>query len=300
MERSRARLAGDAGQASPEWIALVLVVALAFAGLLALGVAVPGVGLARAVAARMACAVRLGGCAKSAEDPFVAVYGAEVATKLHANAPKIRWEEGMRALPVDFRSCREDACSVSADGGGEVSRSLSGEPATVFVHAVDCRPDPPPEGFDCSGDRAGNLYLQYWLYYAGSQTSRELLGKEGFHNDDWEGMQVRIGPGGAESRATSHHGYNYRGGALNWASDLGAIPRSAWGPATGAYFVSGGSHAGHVKGGWADSGGHVTAASELRLIPIESLDPSARRTNFAITPPWRKYVYRDPEYQGTD
>src|SRR5689334_22391334 len=39
------------------------------------------------------------------------------------------------------------------------------------------------------------------------------------HEDDWEGGQVRVTPDGVESRATSHHGYNYDGGPMSWPSD---------------------------------------------------------------------------------
>ena len=54
-------------------------------------------------------------------------------------------------------------------------------------------------GAECSGDRSGTLYLQYWFYYAGSATAegsvidgaiREVssaLGRPSFHRDDWGG-----------------------------------------------------------------------------------------------------------------
>jgi hypothetical protein len=35
------------------------------------------------------------------------------------------------------------------------------------------------------------------------------------------------------------------------------------------------------------------------LIPVETLGRTALRTRFAITPPWEKPVYRDPEDEGT-
>jgi hypothetical protein len=37
----------------------------------------------------------------------------------------------------------------------------------------------------------------------------------------------------------------------------------------------------------------------LALIPLETL-PDRDRYSFSITPPWRKRVYFDPEYGGTD
>ncbi len=110
---------------------------------------------------------------------------------------------------------------------------------------------------------------------------------------------MRIGPGGTEARATSHHGYNYDGGLGSWASDAGLVHRSAWGPSTGRLYVSGGSHAGHVHEDRRPSLARWTPADRLTLIPIETLDPAARRTRFAVVPPWRKPVYRDPEDQGT-
>ena len=54
---------------------------------------------------------------------------------------------------------------------------------TAFVHVVDCRAErrERPAGADCSGDRAGNLYIQYWTYYADSATLRgvPIVGDEG-------------------------------------------------------------------------------------------------------------------------
>ena len=138
----------------------------------------------------------------------------------------------MRALPVDYRSCREDACAEGAESG-PVSESLDGEPVTAFVHVVDCRDGAAArEGYDCTGDRVGRLYLQYWLYYPGSATARALLGDAGAHPDDWETFQVRIGPDGAvDARASSHHGYN--GDSGDWLSDSGLVEKAGWTASTG-------------------------------------------------------------------
>jgi hypothetical protein len=85
----------------------------------------------------------------------------------------------------------------------------------------------------------------------------------------------------------------------SWLSDAGLIHRSAWGPSTGRLYVSGGSHAGHVHEDKPPARSRWTPADRLTLIPIETLDPAARRTRFAVVPPWRKPVYHDPEDQGT-
>jgi hypothetical protein len=45
------------------------------------------------------------------------------------------------------------------------------------------------------------------------------------------------------------------------------------------------------------AGPRTTPGGSLTLIPIEPLAGSGAR--FAISPPWRKRVYRDPEYEGT-
>ena len=70
----------------------------------------------------------------------------------------------MTELPVDYRRCREDPCSNGRAGAGEVAETAAGLAATAFVHVVDCRPGAvaatEAQGLDCSGERAGNLYLQ--------------------------------------------------------------------------------------------------------------------------------------------
>ncbi len=136
----------------------------------------------------------------------------------------------MRALPVDYRRCREDACAEGPEEWRRRPRSNAGEPVVAFTHAVDCRPGAAAEteaaGADCSGERAGNLYLQYWFYYPGSATAEgstplkgpirkasTAVGKPTYHPDDWESLQVKIEPGGRRSaRASSHHGYVYDAG----------------------------------------------------------------------------------------
>jgi len=330
----------DAGQATIEWVALVCLIAALLVGVLAaVGRGLPGAGLARTIAGRLLCAADLSqSCSTDGE--LLAAYGPELAGRIADNAPEIGYESGMTALPVDFRSCRGPVCGNGSDSG-PVWSSDSGDPAVAFVHAVDCRTaaaraQSTREGYDCFGERAGNLYIQYWLYYEDSTWLGGLKpGGLEHHEDDWEGVQLRIGPDGTESRATSHHGYNYDGGPGSWLSDAGVVHRSAWGPTTGRLYVSGGSHAGHVHepgrvsprrlkrgavGVSVDTYAAVrgspaparvprrltvpptpprwTPASQLTLVPIETLDDDALRTSFAIVPPWRKPVYRDPEDQG--
>ena len=90
--------------------------------------------LAHAIGERIVCAVRLSyGCRS---DPQLAGAYGELAGEVRDNAPRIVYERGMTALPVDFRSCRSPSCSDGA-GSGRVNRSLSGEAAAAFTHVND-------------------------------------------------------------------------------------------------------------------------------------------------------------------
>jgi hypothetical protein len=71
-----------------------------------------------------------------------------------------------------------------------------------------------------------------------------------------------------------------------------------WGPSEGAYFISGGSHAGHASD---DSEPYRwTPGEAVRLVPLEPIAESESDVAFAVTPPWDKRVWSDPEYGGTD
>jgi hypothetical protein len=304
----------ERGQGTVEWVALLGVVALLLVALVAAGVRVPGVALAQAVASRLLCAATLADSCGD-EPELIAAYGTEVGELARKYMPTLLYERRSRALPVDFRRCRRSAC---ADGPerGLVGRSDAGLPVTAFVHVVDCRSEAAEAsavgGADCSEPRAGNLYLQYWLYYADSATLRgvPVAGERGYHRDDWESVQIRIGPDGeVAQRASSHHGYNHTQGIANWASDAGIGPLNeiaeavgaretgGWGPASGMLLVSGGSHAGNVSG--VPRFERLTPADRVHLVPLEPI-AAADRTSFAVSPPWRKRVWRDPEAIGTD
>lgn len=299
----------EQGQGTVEWVGLLAVIALLFVGIVAAGVRVPGADLARAVASRMLCAVALADTCGD-EPTLIGVYGEEVGRLVKRHAPALLFERDSRALPVDFRRCRNPACG---DGSrrGLVTRTDAGLPVTAFVRVIDCRDADDGEA-DCSGPRAGSLYLHYWFYYPDSATLRgvPIAGAAGYHRDDWESLQIRIRPGGeVDSRASSHHGYNHLRSAVNWGSDagirplrdaseaLGARPRNGWGPASGLLLVSGGSHAGNA-GGFSRID-RIVPGRRVRLIPLEPIAATSNH-RFAISPPWRKRVWRDPEAAGTN
>jgi hypothetical protein len=295
-----------------ELVGLLAVVALALVGLLAAGAAVPGGALAREVAGRILCAAALAdGCGD--EPLLIATNGDEVGRLVRRHMPTLAFEQGSRALPVDWRRCRLTECGDGAEDG-LVHRSIERLPVTAFVHVVDCRAEVREEseavGFDCSGSRGGTLYIQYWLYYANSTTGQiPVLGPLDEHEDDWESVQIRIGRDGrAEERASSHHGYNYERSAFNGGSDAGLdVVREAaedaglreqngWGPETGLVEVSGGSHAGNVGH---DHGTRFIPGRRVHLVPLEPIAAHSHST-FAVVPPWLKQVWRDPEASGTE
>jgi hypothetical protein len=246
---------------------------------------------------------------------MIAAYGTEVGKLIREHMPTLAFEQGSRALPVDFRRCRSTVCGDGPDDG-LVHRSDRRLPVTAFVHVVDCRAGEAEAseaaGANCSGPRADNLYLQYWFFYADSATLRDIpvVGEEGFHDDDWESVQFRLRPDGrVDQRASSHNGYNYSRGVANWGSDagfgplkeiaedLGAREPNGWGPETHLLLISGGSHAGNAAG--EDRTERYTPGRRVHLIALESIAES-ERTAFAVSPPWRKRVWFDPEAEGTD
>ncbi len=320
----------ERGQGTVEWVGTIAVVALALAALVALGVRVPGADLARAVASRILCAASLAdGCGD--EPVLIATYGDEVGRLVRRHMPTLLLERGSRGLPVDFRRCRAVLCGDGTPRG-LVHKTDRGEHVTAFVHVVDCRAgaDPtatagtigPPVALggppvmppDCSGPRAGNLYIQYWTYYANSATLRgvPIAGDEGYHPDDWEGVQIRIDRDGrVDERASSHDGYNYAQSVANAGSDagidllreaaeaVGARPPDGWGPETGMLLVSGGSHAGNADGDRGNTD-RTVPGRRVHLVPLEPIAAAeGDYYRFAISPPWRKRVWRDPEATGT-
>jgi hypothetical protein len=262
----------EAGQSALEWSALVLLVALVLTGVGYAAGRLDVRALGDALAEAIVCAVGDACPARSLED----AYGAAIARMLRNYAPNIVYERRSAQLPVDYRRCRSVDCANGPDRSALIRESDLGQPVTAFTHVVDRRPG------------GGAIYLQYWFYYPESFSGGigRALGPvsdrwPGFHPDDWEGYQLRVARNGRVSaRATSHGEYK------NFKHSTG------WGPWTGWYRVSGGSHAGHLVAG--PTGERSTRASELRLVPLESLQNTDVQ-HFAISPPWEKAVYREPE-----
>ena len=292
----------EQGQGTVEWVGLVLLVSVAMLGLVAAGARVPGAPLARALADRILCAASLAdGCGD--EPALIAAYGTDVGRLVRRFMPVLAFERGSRAVPVDFRRCRSSECG-DASGGRLVHQTDAGLPVTAFVHVVDCRlaaiEQTESEGADCSGERTGRLYLQFWTYYPDSATLRgvPVAGEKGYHRDDWESVQFRVNPdGSAEERASSHHGYNYERSSGNWASDAGFVAHDGWGEATHLLLVSGGSHAGNAFA--FTEVDRFTPDRRVHLVPLEPI-AAAGGYEFAVSAPWLKKVWVDPESRETD
>lgn len=290
-------LSSERAQGTVEYVGLLLVVAALAAGLLAAGVEVPGAGLVRTLAGKVVCAVDGGGRCGGREAELVAAYGTELAAALGRHIPEIGFEaDDFASLPTDFRRCRERSCADTS-AIGTIRRSHRGLAPTAFTHVIDCRGPAPTEGADCSSSRAGNLYLQYWLYYPDSAT--RPLGRLGYHRDDWESFQVRVAADGSRAaRASSHGGYNGGPpGLRNAISDAGHSRSARWGPGLGHLHVAAGSHAGAPAYDRDDA--RRVPADAVRLVPLEPILGDLGDERFEVTPPWGKRVWRDPESGST-
>jgi hypothetical protein len=322
------RMRGEAGQATLEWIGVVLVVALAAAALSAAAPLVDGRSFGGFLAQHVGCAAT--GSCRAAERALERAYGEDVADTVRELAPNLVYEPGERELPVDWRECRRPRCATAPDDPSlDSHRSDARARATAFTHVIR---------------RGGRLYLQYWLYYPDSNTAlagsdriwerswilprvRELVAGTpdypGFHRDDWEGVFVRLDPDGSTWVRASSHGH-FQG--CKWR-----LCQDEWVARTGWVRVTRGSHAGHVPFRMeplpprADEGPRIpryipppgspsrpqrrvplvpgrdlnertTSSEGLRLIPLETRDRDAYRPlDEDVKPPWRKRAYSDPE-----
>jgi len=293
----------ELGQASVEWVAVVLLCSLALGALAAIAPSIDGRSFGGFLAHRVACAAR-GGC-NDGQRALAGAYGPGVAALVRERAPNLVYEPGERQLPVDWSDCRRAGCAGAPDDPAlDVHRSDRGVRATVFTRVLR---------------RGGRTYIQYWLYHPDSNTTvagvdkgweaswllpriKELVTGSsdwfGFHRDDWESYQVRLDPDGSAWARASSHGH-YQGCKSGHC-------HNRWVRSTGWTRVSRGSHAGHIplreEHGrlrpvypGPDLRERTTTAEGLRLIPLETRDRTRyRRLDEGIEPPWRKDAYHDP------
>ena len=146
----------ERGQASVEWVGLVLLASLALGALAAAVPAIDGRSFGGFLSHHILCATRARDCGDR-DAALTAAYGADDAALVRRHAPGIVYEPGERSLPVDWRACRARTCSEAADDRDlDTHRTGTGLPATAFTRLVR---------------REGRVYLQYWLYYPDSNTA---------------------------------------------------------------------------------------------------------------------------------
>lgn len=294
---SRRPKSGERGQATVEYVALLLLVGLLlFAGTKVIKL--------DSLVDKIRCAIAGESCNSDLND----AYGYQLAMRVRAHVPRVVYEAGLGTLPVDFRECRKRHCSdVDDPRGRELTRTRTGLKPTVFTQVVDCRDHRPRRSkreairYKCG---LGGVYIQYWFYYPDSRVfGVPAPVSDGYHRDDWEGYLVHVTTEGyALVQSTAHHGLNGRNRIADHVSEL-PLPNltksHAWTIPTGSTYVTMGSHAGKlVKGPTGDES--WTDPGHISLIPIETLDEDVLATDFGeIVPPWEKRLRTDPEAKET-
>ncbi len=135
----------ERGQATIEWVGLVLLASLALGALATAIPVVDGRSFGGFLSHRILCAIK-GEC-DNGDAALARSQGPSDAELLRRHAPELVYERGERQLPVDFRTCRARECSNAPDDPDlDVHRSATGEPATAFTNVVR---------------RGGRTYLQY-------------------------------------------------------------------------------------------------------------------------------------------
>ncbi len=186
---------------------------------------------------------------------------------------------------------------VRGGGGGGDGAADRARGACGGLHPRDRLPRGAPgsPAADCSGERSGNLYLQYWFYYPGSATGEGSTPLKGAIRNASSAMGKpslspgRLGelPGADRARRppllaaparTTATGRAARARGSDRTLRLGRQPR---GPGRGPRRPP--DHQGRPPD--PDPAGRIARTDST---PV-------RRT-----PPWRKRVYLDPEYEGTD
>ena len=311
----------ERGQGTVEWVGLLAVVALLLVGLVAARGRVPGTELARAVASRMLCAVAMAD--RCGDEPaLIAAYGTEVGRLVRRHMPTILFERGSRALPVDFRRCRSSDCG-DGSARGLVHESDAGLPVTAFVHVIDCRGatdaastatgraatasrllrpsrrQPLPPVLDLLrrlGDPARRPDRRRRL--SPKTTGRASRSASARTAASTSAPPPTTATTTSQSVANAGIGRRPRSLCATSPKAIGARPRNGWGPETRLLVVSGGSHAGNANGSVRID--RIAPGRRIHLVPLEPIaEEQGGAYRFAVSPPWRKRVWRDPEAEGT-
>lgn len=149
-----------AGSATVEQTGVVLLVALAMAGLVGLYLTgagePPGRELGQRIANRIACGPRTPEACRL--HPAVSAYGRPLARLLRYLAPLPMARPGPSGeplVPVDFRYCQRPSCAVPQTGERGSRLTTANRRTTVFTEVADHRAS------------TGTVDLTYWLYRPG-------------------------------------------------------------------------------------------------------------------------------------
>src|SRR3954451_17128167 len=136
------------GQASVEWTAAVLVVALTLGAAVAFVPLIDGRSFGAWLARHVLCALH--GHCEAGDGRLAAAYGGRDAELVRRFAPNLVYEAGPPTLPVDFRQCQSHRCSDAPDDQSlDTARSSrTGTPAAAFTHVIR---------------RGGETFVQYWF-----------------------------------------------------------------------------------------------------------------------------------------
>jgi hypothetical protein len=148
----------------------------------------------------------------------------------------------------------------------------------------------------------GRIVFEYWTYYPTSQTDHlPIVALQGYHRDDWEGLEVELSPEGRllGARGSAHLGWN---GSAPWWDEQ----RDDWAPYAGVAYRAAGSHAVGLRrddidlagDGWnGDLGVIPSGACELRAADRAGMH--ARAFDPGSVAPWVKQAWSDPGVEHT-
>ena len=289
----------ERGQATIEWVGLVLLASLALG---ALATAVPAVD-GRSFGGASGAPDRLRGARVRLRRRSGRRASAPTAPGMPSCCAATRraWSTSRASArcPVDWRRCRARAVL------GRARRPRPGRPP----HAG--RPARPPRSRALSA-AAARTYLQYWLYYPDSNTAVAGLGlavaaQSAGAGRDPAGHRPRPLPrlstpttgrvrGAGRPRRSRGGPRHARTATGSGASE--AECRDRWGPRTGWTRVSRGSHAGHVPAGLARRWRGAPASARVQGRPPGTTGRASRVSTCASGPPLRRAAPRAARKAG--
>lgn len=146
------------------------------------------------------------------------------------------------------------------------------------------------------------MVFEYWTYYPTSQTDHlPIVALQGYHRDDWEGLEVALTADGQVqgARGSAHLGWN---GSAPWWDER----RDDFASYRGVAYRAAGSHALGLRRDDLDLAGDswngdlgVVPSSACELRAADRASKRARSFDPGAVAPWRKQAWRDPGVEHT-